>query len=35
MENNPTGSGCGIKLSEKDRNEYFEREWTFVILELK
>lgn len=30
----PNGSGYGIKINAKDRDEYFKRDWGNVILEL-
>jgi hypothetical protein len=33
--NNSTGSGYGIHLSREDRDKYFRREWSTVIIELE
>ena len=33
--NNTTGSGYGIRLSRRDRDKYFRREWPFVTIELE
>lgn len=33
--NNRTGAGYGIRLSKKDRDKYFRREWKIVEIELE
>ncbi|RLI81964.1 hypothetical protein DRP04_05000 [Archaeoglobales archaeon] len=33
--NNETGAGYGIRISKKDRDKYFRREWEFVEIELE
>ena len=33
--NNRTGAGYGIRISKKDRDKYFRREWDFVEIELE
>ena len=30
-----TGTGYGIRIPKKDREVYFQRNWTFVIVELE
>lgn len=32
--NNETGAGYGIRISKEDRDEYFNRDWEFVEIEL-
>lgn len=33
--NNPTGSGYGFKVSIKDRDQFFKKDWKFIELELE
>jgi len=33
--NNRTGAGYGIRISKKDRDKYFRREWKFIEIDLE
>ena len=33
--NNATGGGYGIRMSRRDRDEYFDPEWPWVTIELE
>jgi hypothetical protein len=34
-DHQPSGGGYGLKVSEADRDRYFRREWSDVVLELE
>lgn len=34
-KHHPSGAGYGIKISLTDRDQYFKREWSHILLELE